>query len=462
MFQVELPMDTICAISTPPGLGAIAVVRASGPSAFEAAGRLFRPEAGISGLPAQQVKFARLYDREQLLDQVVIVKYAAPRSYTGEDMVEISCHGSLYIQKKILELLIEHGCRMAHPGEFTQRAFMNGKLDLPQAEAVGDLISSQSESSHKLAINQLQGNISRKLHQLREELIQVASLLELELDFSEEDVAFADRDELASLLGNIAAETETLLQSFKIGNLLKTGIPVAIIGKPNVGKSTLLNALLQHDRAIVSQIPGTTRDTIEDTLTIQGTLFRFIDTAGLRDTDNEVEQYGIERSYQAVQRASILLYLYDLTRQTEAEVTHELDALGRQVDLSDKEVLVVANKTDIALSSERPEQIAGFPVVCISAKEKTKTALVEERLSAYVEQYAIHDAALLTNERHYDLLRAIGQSVDNALQGLADGIPTDLLVEDIRAALADMGTLTGTISTDDILNNIFGHFCIGK
>lgn len=455
-------MDTICAISTAQGVGAIAVVRASGPSAFEAAGRLFRPEAGISGLPAQQVKFARLYDREQLLDQVVIVKYAAPRSYTGEDMVEISCHGSLYIQKKILELLIEHGCRMAHPGEFTQRAFMNGKLDLPQAEAVGDLISSQSESSHKLAINQLQGNISRKLHQLREELIQVASLLELELDFSEEDVAFADRDELASLLGNIAAETETLLQSFKIGNLLKTGIPVAIIGKPNVGKSTLLNALLQHDRAIVSQMPGTTRDTIEDTLTIQGTLFRFIDTAGLRDTDNEVEQYGIERSYQAVQRASILLYLYDLTRQTEAEVTHELDALGRQVDLSDKEVLVVANKTDIALAAERPDRIAGFPVVCISAKEKTKTALVEERLSAYVEQYAIHDAALLTNERHYDLLRAIGQSVDNALQGLADGIPTDLLVEDIRAALADMGTLTGTISTDDILNNIFGHFCIGK
>lgn len=455
-------MDTICAISTPPGLGAIAVVRASGPSAFEAAGRLFRPEAGISGLPAQQVKFARLYDREQLLDQVVIVKYAAPRSYTGEDMVEISCHGSLYIQKKILELLIEHGCRMAHPGEFTQRAFMNGKLDLPQAEAVGDLISSQSESSHKLAINQLQGTISRKLHQLREELIQVASLLELELDFSEEDVAFADRDKLASLLENIATETAALTQSFKIGNLLKTGIPVAIIGQPNVGKSTLLNALLQHDRAIVSQMPGTTRDTIEDTLTIQGTLFRFIDTAGLRDTDNEVEQYGIERSYQAVQRAAILLYLYDLSRQTEAEVAHELDALGRQVDLSDKEVLVVANKTDIVLAAQRPDQIAGFPVVYISAKEKTQTALVEERLSAFVEQYAIHDAALLTNERHYGLLRAIGHSVDNALQGLADGIPTDLLVEDIRAALADMGTLTGTISTDDILNNIFGHFCIGK
>ncbi|MBO7444921.1 MAG: tRNA uridine-5-carboxymethylaminomethyl(34) synthesis GTPase MnmE [Bacteroidales bacterium] len=455
-------MDTICAISTAQGVGAIAVVRASGPSAFAAAGHLFRPEAGIATLPAQQAKFAYLYDGEQLVDQVVVVKYAAPRSYTGEDMIEISCHGSLYIQKKILELLMEHGCRMAHPGEFTQRAFMNGKLDLPQAEAVGDLISSQSESSHKLAINQLQGTISRKLHQLREELIQVASLLELELDFSEEDVAFADRDKLASLLENIATETAALTQSFKIGNLLKTGIPVAIIGQPNVGKSTLLNALLQHDRAIVSQMPGTTRDTIEDTLTIQGTLFRFIDTAGLRDTDNEVEQYGIERSYQAAQRAAILLYLYDLSRQTEAEVAHELDALGRQVDLSDKEVLVVANKTDIVLAAQRPDQIAGFPVVYISAKEKTQTALVEERLSAFVEQYAIHDAALLTNERHYGLLRAIGHSVDNALQGLADGIPTDLLVEDIRAALADMGTLTGTISTDDILNNIFGHFCIGK
>ncbi|MCR4964477.1 MAG: tRNA uridine-5-carboxymethylaminomethyl(34) synthesis GTPase MnmE [Bacteroidales bacterium] len=456
-------MDTICAISTPAGLGAIAVVRASGEHAFAIANHLFRPTVGFEALPAQQAKFAHVYDGEQLVDQVVVVKYASPRSYTGEDMVEISCHGSLYIQKKILELLLDNGCRMARPGEFTQRAFLNGKLDLPQAEAVGDLINSQSESSHRLAINQLQGNISQKLHLLREELIKVASLLELELDFSEEDVTFANRDELESLLQKISGEVEKLMQSFKIGNLLKSGIPVSIIGRPNVGKSTLLNALLQHDRAIVSQMPGTTRDTIEDTLTINGTLYRFIDTAGLRNTDNEVEQYGIERSYEAARRASILLYLYDMTRQSVAEVSEELKELGKQVDLSDKEVIIVANKTDIAESSvEKPAQIQNYPVVFISAKMQLHTELVEQHLTEYVEKYAIHDAALLTNERHYDILRSIASSVKNALRGLADEIPTDLLVEDIRAALTDLGTLTGTISTDDILNNIFGHFCIGK
>ncbi|MBO7492383.1 MAG: tRNA uridine-5-carboxymethylaminomethyl(34) synthesis GTPase MnmE [Bacteroidales bacterium] len=458
-------MDTICAISTAQGVGAIAVVRASGPSAFEAAGHLFRPEAGISTLPAQQAKFAHLYDGEQLVDQVVVLKYAAPRSYTGEDMVEISCHGSLYIQKKILELLIEHGCRMAMPGEFTQRAFMNGKLDLPQAEAVGDLINSQSETSHHLAINQLRGGISKKMHQLRESLVHVASLLELELDFSEEDVTFANREDLDRLLAEIATEADTLAQSFKIGNLLKTGIPVAIVGRPNVGKSTLLNALLQHDRAIVSQVPGTTRDTIEDTLTIGGTLFRFIDTAGLRNTNDEVEQYGIERSYEAARRAAVILYLCDNSQQSRSEILDDFHNLQAQVDTLDKHIIFIFNKIDLVNEAQggMMDKIEErYPAIAISAKARQFVNDVEDALLDFVESHRVQDMALLTNERHYGLLKSISKSIADARQGLAEGIPTDLLVEDIRAALTDIGTLTGTISTDDILNNIFGHFCIGK
>ncbi|MBR4136250.1 MAG: tRNA uridine-5-carboxymethylaminomethyl(34) synthesis GTPase MnmE [Bacteroidales bacterium] len=458
-------MDTICAISTAQGVGAIAVVRASGPQAFEIANRLFRPAAGFMSLAAMQAKYALLYDGEQVVDQVIVIKYAAPRSYTGEDMVEISCHGSLYIQKKILEMLIEGGCRMALPGEFTQRAFMNGKLDLPQAEAVGDLISSQSETSHHLAINQLQGGISTKMRQLREALIHIASLLELELDFSEEDVSFANREELDRLLTDIGTEADNLAQSFKIGNLLKTGIPVAIVGRPNVGKSTLLNALLQHDRAIVSQVPGTTRDTIEDTLTLGGTLFRFIDTAGLRTTSDEVEQYGIDRSYEAARRAAIILYLCDNSHQTLPEILDDFHQLQQQVDTQDKHIIFIFNKIDLDnnLSGGYKDKIEDvYPAIAISAKTRQYINMVEDALLDFVESHRVQDMALLTNERHYGLLRSISASIADARNGLADGIPTDLLVEDIRSALTDLGTLTGSISTDDILNNIFGHFCIGK
>ena len=458
-------MDTICAISTAQGVGAIAVVRTSGPQSFAIAGTLFSPESGIEALPPQQAKFAHLYDGEQLVDQVVVVKYAAPRSYTGEDMVEISCHGSLYIQKRILELLIERGCRMAMPGEFTQRAFMNGKLDLPQAEAVGDLINSQSETSHHLAINQLRGGISKKMHQLRESLVHVASLLELELDFSEEDVTFANREELDRLLADIATEADTLAQSFKIGNLLKTGIPVAIVGRPNVGKSTLLNALLQHERAIVSQVPGTTRDTIEDTLTLGGTLFRFIDTAGLRSTSDEVEQYGIERSYEAARRAAVILYLCDNAQQSRSEILEDFHHLQEQVDTHDKHIIFIFNKIDLSQEAQggKMDTIAGqYPAIAISAKTRQHIQDVEEALLDFIASQRVQDMALLTNERHYGLLKSITRAIADARRGLSDGIPTDLLVEDIRAALTDIGTLTGSISTDDILNNIFGHFCIGK
>ncbi|MBO7575947.1 MAG: tRNA uridine-5-carboxymethylaminomethyl(34) synthesis GTPase MnmE, partial [Bacteroidales bacterium] len=287
--------DTICSISTPQGIGAIAIVRMSGPQSFAIAQPLF--DFDFNELKPSVAKFAELKEHDQLIDQVVVVKYAAPYSYTGEDMVEISCHGSTYIQQKILELLIEHGCRMANPGEYTMRAFMNGKMDLPQAEAVGDLIDSQSEASHHLAVNQLKGAFSARLKTLRTQFVELASLLELELDFSEEDVQFANRERLSALLADIKNEVNGLIASFKAGNAIKSGVPVVIIGKPNVGKSTLLNTLLHDERAIVSHIPGTTRDTIEDVLNIGGVTFRFIDTAGIRNSDDEIENYGIERTY---------------------------------------------------------------------------------------------------------------------------------------------------------------------
>lgn len=455
--------DTICAISTPPGLGAIAIVRASGNDAFSIAGKLFRPQLHFETLPPQQAKFAQLVEGDQLIDQVVVTKFAAPHSYTGEDMVEISCHGSIFIQKKIVELLIEHGCRMATPGEFTQRAFLNGKLDLPQAEAVADLIDSQSETTHKLAINQLKGEFSSKIRQLREQFVQMASLIELELDFSEEDVEFANRDELRDLLNQLEEEVSQLIRAFKIGNVLKSGIPVAIVGQPNVGKSTLLNAILQHDRAIVSHIPGTTRDTIEDTFNIDGTLFRFIDTAGIRQSDDELENIGIERTYQAISQASVIIYMIDITQTSIEQLIEETKLLADNMDLSDKQLIIVANKIDeidtLPTTDSRWQELG---IKFISAKQRTNIEEIKAQLRDFIEQQHLHDLTLLTNERHYALLCNIDKSIQDIRRGLDDGTPTDLLAEDVRAALYDLGNLTGTISTDDILNTIFGKFCIGK
>lgn len=455
--------ETICAISTPPGLGAIAMIRLSGPEAFDTAAKLFGGRFSFEQLKPQVAKFSEIYDGEQLIDQVVVTKFAAPRSYTGEDMVEISCHGSIYIQKKIIELLVENGCRMAAPGEFTQRAFLNGKMDLPQAEAIADLIDSQSETTHKLAVNQLTGNFSKKIDELREQFVQLASLIELELDFSEEDVEFANRDELRSILGSIRTEVNRLITSFKIGNVLKNGIPVAIVGKPNVGKSTLLNAILQQDRAIVSNIPGTTRDTIEDTFTINGTLFRFIDTAGIRQSDDEIENFGIQRTYQAIRQASIVLYMIDITEADIEDVRQEIANFQANVDMSDKQLVLIANKID-----EMEELPANYKewhdlgILFTSAKRNVNIDSIEEQLTQYVERFQIQDLSLLTNERHYALLSDISTSIDRIQQGLDDQIPTDLLAEDVRAALYDLGCLTGTISTDELLGNIFGKFCIGK
>lgn len=455
--------DTICAISTASGLGAIALVRVSGPEAFSVAAHLFDDAEAFSAVKPRFAHYANIYDGEQLLDQVVVTKFVAPHSFSGEDMVEISCHGSLYIQKRIVELLVDFGCRLALPGEFSQRAFLNGKMDLPQAEAIADLIDSQTESAHRLAINQLRGGFSNKLKILREQLVNLASLIELELDFSEEEVEFANRDEFMRLIDQIEEEVTRMIRSFKMGNALKQGIPVAIVGKPNVGKSTLLNVILQHDRAIVSNIPGTTRDTIEDTFNIQGTLFRFIDTAGIRQSDDQLEMVGVERTYQAINKASVIMLMVDVRETSPAEVQQEIEQLKRNADMSDKLLLLIANKID---GWEEPDaaRLEWQPLnpIFISAKDRLNVDGVEAALAQFVKGQNLQDASLLTNERHYALLSDMSVSLARIREGIAVNLPTDLLAEDVRAALYALGELTGTVSTDDLLNNIFGKFCIGK
>ncbi len=454
-------MTTICAISTPPGMGATAMIRISGPDAFSIAGSIFQTPSDIAGLQPNRAKFVSIVDnsedKQTLLDQAVVTKFAAPHSFTGEDVVEISCHGSVFIQQRIIELLIANGCRMAAPGEFTQRAFLNGKLDLPQAEAIADLIEAQSESAHQLAMRQLRGELSGKMAVLRDELLQMASLIELELDFSEEEVEFADRTALLDLLSNIKAEVHRLLQSYRWGTMLKNGIPVAIAGEPNVGKSTLLNALLQRERAIVSDIPGTTRDTIEDSFTLNGTLFRFIDTAGIRESDDTVERLGIERTFNAIRQAAIVLWVVD-ARKSDKEIEAELANVPQAVNSDVTKIILIGNKSDLLPHpSERNKQL-----IPISAKQGENLDAVLREIDSFVRENRVQDAVLLTSARHQSLLAGIFSATERAEEGLRNLVPTDLVAEDIRMALHDLGELTGTISTDDILNNIFGKFCIGK
>ena len=467
-------MNTICAIATPAGLGATAMIRVSGPDAFGIAGSLFSEQSAFDGLEPNRAKFASIYvdvethnyassqignadDKRTLLDQVVVTKFAAPHSFTGEDVVEISCHGSVYIQQRIIELLVKNGCRMAAPGEFTQRAFLNGKLDLPQAEAIADLIEAQSETAHHAAMKQLQGELSDKMAVLREELLQMASLLELELDFSEEEVEFADRSSLLNLLAHIKDEVNRLLQSYKWGTMLKNGIPVAIVGEPNVGKSTLLNAILQRERAIVSDIPGTTRDTIEDTFILNGTLFRFIDTAGIRESGDAIERLGIERSMDTIRHAAVILWIFD-ARKTAQEVETEITEISNSVASEGKRFILIGNKTDLAANESGKVGNA----IYISAKKGENIESVFDEIDRFVRDNGIRDLTLLTNERHQALLNGILASIERTENGLRQQTPTDLVAEDVRMALHDLGELTGTISSEDILNNIFGKFCIGK
>lgn len=454
---------TICSISTPPGVGAIAVIRISGEEAFAIAARLFSASFSFFKGAPNIYKYAEIFEKDRLIDQVMVVKFKAPHSYSGEDMVEISCHGSFYIQKKIIELLLEFGCRLAMPGEFTMRAFLNGKLDLPQAEAVADLINSESESAHKLAINQLRGNFSSKLKDLRRQFIELASLLELELDFSEEDIQFADRKVLTNLVNHLKEEINALIDSFKLGNVIKNGIPVAIVGKPNVGKSTLLNALLNDDRAIVSKIPGTTRDTIEDTFNIDGITFRFIDTAGIRFAEDEIESYGIERTFKAIEKADIILYMVDINKTSLQDVEEQLLFFENEIDFLNKRFMIVANKIDEL--SEMPHHFSEWndlDVVYISAKRKVNLNYIHELLIESVNDLQISNRTLLTNTRHYDSMLQIYKSLENISAGIESNISTDLLAIDIRGALNALGTVTGEIANEDLLNHIFSKFCIGK
>ena len=439
-----IQLETICALSTPQGIGAIGVIRVSGDRTFDIINNIFKGK-DLTKVDSHTIHFGTIRDEGVIVDEVLIAVFKTPKSFTKEDVAEISCHGSDYIIKYVLKLLIQNGCRMAQAGEFTQRAFLNGQFDLVQAEAVADLIMADSEAAHKTAMNLMRGGFSNQLKVLREELIHFASLVELELDFGEEDVEFAERDDLKSLILKIQNFLKNLIDSFDAGNVIKEGLPVAIIGPPNAGKSTLLNILLNEERAIVTEIAGTTRDVIEDVLFIEGIKFRFIDTAGIRATKDVVESIGIERSKEAMRRAEIVLLL------TDNQVINEDFIL----DFEEDKIIKVRNKIDLA------EQNANFDGLQISAKnnigiDKLKTAIVaKSKLKKQAD-------TMLTNLRHYEHLVKANEALTEVLNGLDIGITGDFLAQDIRLSLHHLGEITGAISSDDLLANIFSKFCIGK
>lgn len=459
--------DTICAIATPQGVGGIAVIRLSGYQATDICQKVLRTARTgrpILSYTPNMARYCCFYSGERLIDEVVATYYASPRSYTGDDTVEIACHGSLYIQQQIVESLIAEGARLAEPGEYTLRAFINGRLDLSQAEAVADLIDSNTSSAHSLAMHQLRGGFSQSIAELREKFVNLASLMELELDFSDEDVEFADRTELLNLLHEIDTRVSELTASFRLGNAVKNGVPVAIVGKPNVGKSTLLNALLNEDRAIVSDIPGTTRDTIEDSVVIDGITFRFIDTAGIRNSDNEIENYGIERTYKAIDKAAVVLYMFDITNTTPSNLRKVIDQLSAEGRLTDKHLIPIANKADLVSDQASIEAFAAGPdtPILISAKDKMNISQITHRLVEGVKAGRQIDNTLLTNARHYEAFLHILEAVKAVRTGIDSSVPGDLLMVDVRQALYYLGLITGQVTSDELLGNIFGRFCIGK
>jgi tRNA modification GTPase len=448
--------ETICALSTPQGIGGIAVVRVSGKQAWEIVSKLFskplQPEQKRKAL------FGCVYDGKEILDEVVVTLFQGPHSFTGEDVVEIACHGSRYVQQRILQLLQENGCRMATAGEYTMRAYLNGRMDLSRAEAVGDVIASESAAAHKQAVHQMRGGFSKEIDALRERLIHFASLLELELDFSEEDVEFADRTQLLNLLNEILKVVVQLRDSFQLGNAIKNGVPVAIVGAPNAGKSTLLNALLNEERAIVSDIAGTTRDTVEEVLNVEGIQFRFIDTAGIRETTDTIEQLGIARSMEKVGLAQLVLLLVDVSNTSQAtlnEMLASIHAKARQ----DARVLVVFNKIDANPNFELKVEGSSLNI-----SAKTGDGIAELR-NWLVESFAplLNESdTVVTNARHFESLRLASLSLEEVLNGMTLCVPSDLLSVDIRKTLYHLSEITGNISADDILHSIFGKFCIGK
>ncbi len=440
--------DTIVAVATPAGVGGIAVVRLSGPDALP----LAQAHLSAPSLPERQAVYCRFDD----LDDGIAIYY--PSGYTGEPTVEFSCHGSLYVQQALVQALTDSGARLAEPGEFTMRAFLNGRLNLSQAEAVADLIDAVTPIQHRLAVSQLRGGYADELRALRQQLLDLTSLLELELDFSQEDVEFADRSQLTQLVDTIGRRVDTLRNSFSWGNALKRGVPLAIIGRPNAGKSSLLNALLHDDRAIVSPVPGTTRDTIEEAFVIDGIPFRIIDTAGLRQSDDPVETMGIQRTLDAVKRADYILYVHDATQSAHA-ITDDLEQLKRLTPLDKKHLLVVFNKVDL-LPDAPPSALRSYPV---SAKNGTGLDQLAQALAQAVKaDRAAAPEVLLTNARHLDALAHVGQALAQVSLGLSDGIPSDLVAVDLRDALHHLGTITGEVTDDEVLGNIFSRFCVGK
>ena len=463
--------DTICAIATPHGMGAIAVVRVSGPEAISIVSQVFRQNDKPfiqENVVSHKAYYGHIVDNGDWLDEVLVTFFKAPHSFTREDSAEISVHGSAFIQQKLLQVLISYGCRMAEAGEFTRRAFVNRKFDLAQAEAIADLISSESEAAHRVAINQLKGGFSKELQMMRSKLLEMTSLMELELDFSEEDVEFADRSQLKSLLQETLFHVNKLKDSFRLGNAIKNGIPVAIVGQTNTGKSTLLNALLGEDRAIVSDIAGTTRDTIEETLNINGILYRFIDTAGLRNTDETIEKIGIERSYKKIAEANVVIGMLDATTSYESMFSAAND-IRLKVDLSNQQLIICINKVDTL--ADQGEAMLGqlrqdldnddILVICISAKHKFGLNDLYNTLK-HSQPLAYPDTTLVTNVRHYEALLHASDSLNQVQQGLEMNIPTDLISQDLRQALHYLGSITGEITTDEVLGSIFSRFCIGK
>ncbi|NUY82326.1 tRNA uridine-5-carboxymethylaminomethyl(34) synthesis GTPase MnmE [Flavobacterium sp. MAH-1] len=460
--------DNIVALATPSGAGAIAVIRVSGADAISIGASVFKSvrNKDLTKQKSHTLHLGHIVDDEKVLDEALVSLFKGPNSYTGENTVEISCHGSTYIQQQIIQLLLRKGCRMADPGEFTLRAFLNGKLDLSQAEAVADLINSDNEAAHQVAMQQMRGGFSNEIANLRQELLNFASLIELELDFSEEDVEFADRTQFRELLERIELVLKRLIDSFAVGNVIKNGIPVAIVGEPNVGKSTLLNALLNEERAIVSDIAGTTRDTIEDELVIKGIGFRFIDTAGIRETKDVVESIGIQKTFEKMAAAQVVVYLFDglqLSDKTTLEaIKNEIEKIRNQYPM--KPLVIIGNKSDklpevqvVEITSEIPE------ILLISAKSGKNVEELKDRLISFVNTGALrNNETIVTNTRHYDSLLKALEEIQKVRFGLQHNLSSDLMSIDIREALYHFGMITGQVTNDELLGNIFANFCIGK
>ncbi|UPT69796.1 MAG: tRNA uridine-5-carboxymethylaminomethyl(34) synthesis GTPase MnmE [Flavobacterium sp. JAD_PAG50586_2] len=463
-----ISQETIVALASPSGAGAIAVIRLSGKEAISLAESVFQSVSGksISKQKTHTIHLGHIVEDGKIFDQVLLSLFKNPNSYTGEDVVEISCHGSTYIQQQIIQLLLRKGCRMAQAGEFTLRAFLNGKLDLSQAEAVADLISSDNEASHQIAMQQMRGGFSNEISKLREELLNFASLIELELDFAEEDVEFADRTQFSELLNRIEFVLKRLIDSFAVGNVIKNGIPVAIVGEPNVGKSTLLNALLNEERAIVSEIAGTTRDTIEDELTIGGIGFRFIDTAGIRETKDVVESIGIKKTFEKIEQAQVVIYLLDSSEQKadgslKTNIS-EIEKIKNQFPL--KPLIIIGNKVD-RLSNEDVSSLKSQieNILLLSAKQKEGIDDLKKQLLSFVNTGALrNNETIVTNTRHYDSLLKALEEIQKVKFGMQSNLSSDLMAIDIKQALYYFGEITGEVTNDELLGNIFANFCIGK